>query len=100
MTPTIKKVLQAVSWFVVGHLPTGSNGTNRVCWDYFRLARHPTRIARKRHWKLQYPGTGLLGILARAFPPGGVSLRTSAPCRPRGKNAKYYCVLLRPGVAF
>jgi hypothetical protein len=25
--------------------PTGSNGANRVCWDYFRLARDPPTIA-------------------------------------------------------
>jgi hypothetical protein len=23
---------------------TGSNGANRVCWDYFRLARDPPEI--------------------------------------------------------
>jgi hypothetical protein len=28
--------------------------------DYFRIAHHPLRIGRKRHWNLQLPRSGLL----------------------------------------
>src|SRR6267378_4634367 len=27
-----------------GSRPTGNNGTNRACWDYFRLVRNPGTI--------------------------------------------------------
>jgi hypothetical protein len=40
-----KTLLNQDTAFWLDGRPTGSNGANRVCWDYFRLARDPTGIA-------------------------------------------------------
>src|SRR5947209_509245 len=74
--------------------------------SYFRIARDPPRIARKRNVRFSIVEPYSSGV-ARAFRSGGMSLRTTVACRPsavavlfrnmEGLRISHYRILRRLG---